>query len=45
MNQNIQENAVLREIVMLGYGTLVAKFCAENPACPAEFVRVGIFST
>ncbi|XP_028259820.1 vitellogenin-2-like isoform X2 [Parambassis ranga] len=38
-HQNVQENAVLREIVMLGYGTLVAKFCAENPACPAEFVR------
>ncbi|KAG7217480.1 hypothetical protein INR49_021405 [Caranx melampygus] len=39
MNHKIQENAVLREIAMLGYGTLVAKFCAENPACPAELVR------
>ncbi|KAG8003720.1 Vitellogenin-2, partial [Nibea albiflora] len=38
MNHKIRENPVLREIVMLGYGTLVAKFCAENPACPAELV-------
>uniref|UniRef100_A0A8D3DWI1 Vitellogenin domain-containing protein n=1 Tax=Scophthalmus maximus TaxID=52904 RepID=A0A8D3DWI1_SCOMX len=30
---------VLREIVLLGYGTLVAKYCAENPTCPAELVR------
>uniref|UniRef100_A0A8D0AR41 Vitellogenin-2-like n=1 Tax=Sander lucioperca TaxID=283035 RepID=A0A8D0AR41_SANLU len=39
MNPKIQENPVLREIVMLGYGTLVAKYCAENPTCPAELVR------
>lgn len=43
MNPKIQENPVLREIVMLGYGTLVAKYCAENPTCPAELVRVCIF--
>uniref|UniRef100_H3BVT1 Vitellogenin 2 n=1 Tax=Tetraodon nigroviridis TaxID=99883 RepID=H3BVT1_TETNG len=35
----IRENPVLREVVMLGYGTLVAKYCAENPSCPAELVR------
>nr|AAZ17416.1 vitellogenin B [Morone americana] len=39
MNNKIQENPVLREIVMLGYGTLVAKFCTENPTCPAELVK------
>uniref|UniRef100_A0A8D3C385 Vitellogenin domain-containing protein n=1 Tax=Scophthalmus maximus TaxID=52904 RepID=A0A8D3C385_SCOMX len=33
------KNPVLREIVLLGYGTLVAKYCAENPTCPAELVR------
>ncbi|XP_068447342.1 vitellogenin-2-like [Clinocottus analis] len=37
--QKIQDNPLLREIVMLGYGTLVAKYCAENPNCPAELVR------
>ncbi|XP_034085810.1 vitellogenin-2-like [Gymnodraco acuticeps] len=39
MNAKIQENPILREIAMLGYGTLVAKYCAENPSCPAELVR------
>uniref|UniRef100_A0A7N6AEE7 Phosvitin n=1 Tax=Anabas testudineus TaxID=64144 RepID=A0A7N6AEE7_ANATE len=39
MHNKIQANPFLREIVMLGYGTLVAKYCAENPSCPAEFVR------
>uniref|UniRef100_UPI0037E7E08B vitellogenin-2-like n=1 Tax=Semicossyphus pulcher TaxID=241346 RepID=UPI0037E7E08B len=35
----ILENPVLREIAMLGYGTLVAKYCVENPSCPADLVR------
>ncbi|KAI9519342.1 Vitellogenin-2 [Dissostichus eleginoides] len=39
MNAKVQENPILREIAMLGYGTLVAKYCAENPTCPAELVR------
>ncbi|XP_070816139.1 vitellogenin-2-like isoform X2 [Chaetodon trifascialis] len=39
MNHKVQGNPVLREIAMLGWGTLVAKYCAEYPACPAEFVR------
>ncbi|KAM6938693.1 vitellogenin-2-like [Lycodopsis pacificus] len=38
INQKIKDNPVLREIVMLGYGTMVAKYCAENPTCPAELV-------
>lgn len=42
MNHKIKENPVLREIVMLGYGTLIAKYCVENPTCPAELVRVCI---
>ncbi|XP_041647048.1 vitellogenin-2-like isoform X8 [Cheilinus undulatus] len=37
--RKILENPVLREIVMLGYGTLVAKYCTEHPTCPAELVR------
>ncbi|KAI4828435.1 hypothetical protein KUCAC02_022529 [Chaenocephalus aceratus] len=38
MNAKIKENPILREIAMLGYGTLVAKYCAENPSCSAELV-------
>ncbi|XP_034529933.1 vitellogenin 2 [Notolabrus celidotus] len=39
LEPKILGNPVLREIVMLGYGTLVAKYCVENPTCPAELVR------
>ncbi|XP_034438303.1 vitellogenin-2-like [Hippoglossus hippoglossus] len=39
VNPIIRENPILREIVLLGYGTLVAKYCVENPICPAELVR------
>ncbi|XP_074525154.1 vitellogenin-2-like [Halichoeres trimaculatus] len=39
MEPKILANPVLREIVMLGYGTLVAKYCAEYTTCPAELIR------
>ncbi|KAM9831430.1 vitellogenin 2 [Neosynchiropus ocellatus] len=39
MNNSVKANPVLREIVMLGYGTLVYKYCAANPACPVELLR------
>lgn len=42
MHTTIRENPVLREVVMLGYGTLVAKYCVEYPSCPAELVKVRI---
>ncbi|TNN69113.1 Vitellogenin [Liparis tanakae] len=35
----IKESPILREIVMLGYGSLVSKYCIENPSCPAELVK------
>lgn len=40
MHQKILENPVLREVAMLGYGTLVAKFCAEKITCSVELVKV-----
>ncbi|KAM7011967.1 LOW QUALITY PROTEIN: vitellogenin 2 [Tautogolabrus adspersus] len=39
MEPKILKNPVLREIAMLGYGTLVSKYCTEHPTCPAELVR------
>lgn len=39
-NHKIQENAVLREIAMLGYGSMVFKLCAAHPNCPAEVMKV-----
>ena len=42
-HHKIQANAVLREVVMLGFGTMVNKYCAEMPACPADLVKVCVF--
>ncbi|MED6284428.1 Vitellogenin-2, partial [Characodon lateralis] len=39
MTPKIKENAALREITMLGFGTMVHKYCVENPSCPSELVR------
>ena len=39
-NPKIQENPALREIAMLGYGSMVSKFCAELPSCPADVIKV-----
>ena len=36
----IQQNSVLREIAMLGYGTMVFKYCAVHTNCPSELVKV-----
>lgn len=41
----IQESIVLHEVAMLGYGTLVAKYCEENPSCPVDFVKVRVTYT
>ncbi|KAJ8408504.1 hypothetical protein AAFF_G00259180 [Aldrovandia affinis] len=38
-NHKIQEKAVLRDIAMLGYGSMVYKFCAAHPSCPAEVMK------
>ncbi|XP_064859254.1 vitellogenin-like isoform X3 [Oncorhynchus nerka] len=38
-NHKIQTHPVLREIAMLGYGTMVSKYCVEYPNCPAELVK------
>uniref|UniRef100_A0A3Q3GPF5 Vitellogenin-like n=1 Tax=Labrus bergylta TaxID=56723 RepID=A0A3Q3GPF5_9LABR len=35
----ILENAVLREIALLGYGTLVSKYCTEDPTCSDKLVK------
>ncbi|XP_068176457.1 vitellogenin-2-like [Antennarius striatus] len=38
-NRKVQERTIPREVVMLGYGTLVYKYCVENPTCPSELLR------
>ncbi|XP_063057813.1 vitellogenin-like [Engraulis encrasicolus] len=39
LHHKVQEQPVLREITMLGYGTMIAKFCAAVPTCPAELLK------
>nr|BAD93695.1 vitellogenin [Verasper moseri] len=39
INRKILEQPVLREIVLLGYGTMISKYCAEKTVCPAELVK------
>ncbi|XP_030640291.1 vitellogenin-like isoform X1 [Chanos chanos] len=39
LNHKIKEHPVLREAAMLGYGTMIAKYCAAAPNCPAELLR------
>ncbi|XP_074524846.1 vitellogenin-1-like isoform X3 [Halichoeres trimaculatus] len=39
MTQNIVQNPILREIVFLGYGTMVSKYCVDLPVCPIELIR------
>ncbi|XP_042564889.1 vitellogenin isoform X4 [Clupea harengus] len=39
LHHKVQANIVLREIAMLGYGTMIAKYCAAVPTCPAELLK------
>ncbi|XP_045904896.1 LOW QUALITY PROTEIN: vitellogenin-like [Micropterus dolomieu] len=38
-DSKIVESPVLREIVLLGYGTMVSKHCVEKAVCPAELIK------
>lgn len=42
MTPKVKENPVLREISMLGFGSMVYKYCTEFPSCPVELVKVCI---
>ncbi|XP_051977952.1 vitellogenin-like [Xyrauchen texanus] len=39
MHEKIATIPALREVVMLGYGSMIAKYCVEVPNCPAELLR------
>ncbi|XP_022593896.1 vitellogenin-like [Seriola dumerili] len=39
VNSKVLENPVLREIVLLGYGTMISKYCAEKAVCPVELIK------
>nr|BAE43870.1 vitellogenin [Pagrus major] len=39
VNNKIVESPILREIILLGYGTMISKYCAEMAVCPAELIK------
>ncbi|XP_077082827.1 vitellogenin-like isoform X2 [Siphateles boraxobius] len=39
MHEKIASIPALREVVMLGYGSMIAKHCVAVPTCPAELLR------
>ncbi|ROL40727.1 Vitellogenin [Anabarilius grahami] len=39
MHEKIATIPALREVVMLGYGSMIAKHCVAVPTCPAELLR------
>ncbi|TSM94611.1 Vitellogenin [Bagarius yarrelli] len=39
LNPKVKTIPMLREVIVLGYGSMVAKYCAEDPACPADLLR------
>ncbi|XP_061095840.1 vitellogenin-like isoform X1 [Conger conger] len=38
-DSKIQTEPALREIAMLGYGSMVFKFCAAQPSCPVDVMK------
>ncbi|KAK5907203.1 hypothetical protein CesoFtcFv8_005080 [Champsocephalus esox] len=39
VNNKIMNNPILYKIVLLGYGTMIAKYCAEMAVCPAKLIK------
>ncbi|XP_056303589.1 vitellogenin [Danio aesculapii] len=39
LHHKVQETPVLREIVMLGYGTMIARYCSGALECPVELLK------
>ncbi|KAL1251198.1 hypothetical protein QQF64_018994 [Cirrhinus molitorella] len=39
LHEKISTIPALREVVMLGYGSMIAKHCVAVPTCPAELLR------
>ncbi len=40
MHEKIAKIPALREVVMLGYGSMIAKHCVAVPTCSADLLRV-----
>ncbi len=44
MHEKIAKIPALREVAMLGYGSMIAKHCVAVPTCSAELLRVNTLS-
>lgn len=40
MDPKVKNIPALREVTMLGCGSMIAKYCAEVPTCDADLLRV-----
>lgn len=40
VSDKILSHAALREIVLLGYGTMINKYCVHKAVCPVELIKV-----
>ncbi|GAA6110059.1 vitellogenin-like isoform X1, partial [Tachysurus ichikawai] len=38
-NPKVKNIPVLRDVIMLGYGSMIAKYCSEVPTCPADLLK------
>lgn len=41
-NHRVKHNAVLNEIVMLGWGSVISRFCKVQHSCSSDLVTVCI---
>uniref|UniRef100_A0A4W4F0V7 Vitellogenin domain-containing protein n=1 Tax=Electrophorus electricus TaxID=8005 RepID=A0A4W4F0V7_ELEEL len=39
LNPKLKSIPLLREMVMLGYGSMIARYCAGVPSCPADLMK------
>ncbi|XP_016298359.1 vitellogenin [Sinocyclocheilus anshuiensis] len=40
LSNKVQETPVLRKVAMLGYGTMIARYCSGSLECPVELLKV-----
>lgn len=40
LSHKVQETPVLRDVAMLGYGTMIARYCSDALECPVELLKV-----
>ncbi|XP_073699963.1 vitellogenin [Garra rufa] len=39
LSHKVQETPVLRKVALLGYGTIIARYCSESLECPVEILK------